>query len=347
VEARRRADHDHWRQEVISRVRQHRARRRRHDPNALEFDFPDDAPLMIASAVAEPPVAESNAAEPLVSERPLYDAELAPPIYKETVSEEKIYEETIHQETVCEDKIYEGKIYEETLAPTPAHYEPITLTPPAFPREARPEPRKIIRFPRQIAFDVEAELAELAAPPPETPRILDAPEAEQLELLPSFADIRLEESPNEDLFPQDLELPSEPAPLQVRLMSGLVDAAIVFLALVLFAGVFNALLGQFTAPAPKARPALLFGVAAASALWLLFQYLFLVHGRKTPGMGATGLELSTFEGRRPSYLGCCSRALGATLSGLSLGLGFFWALVDEHTLGWHDRISQTYLKTSN
>jgi hypothetical protein len=29
---------------------------------------------------------------------------------------------------------------------------------------------------------------------------------------------------------------------------------------------------------------------------------------------------------------------------LSLGLGFFWALVDEHTLGWHDRISQTYLK---
>jgi uncharacterized RDD family membrane protein YckC len=38
------------------------------------------------------------------------------------------------------------------------------------------------------------------------------------------------------------------------------------------------------------------------------------------------------------------RALATTLSALSLGLGFAWSFVDEDTLGWHDRISQTHMK---
>jgi hypothetical protein len=29
-----------------------------------------------------------------------------------------------------------------------------------------------------------------------------------------------------------------------------------------------------------------------------------------------------------------------------MGLGFAWALVDEDCLGWHDRITRTYLRRS-
>jgi hypothetical protein len=29
-----------------------------------------------------------------------------------------------------------------------------------------------------------------------------------------------------------------------------------------------------------------------------------------------------------------------------MGLGYFWALVDEDRVGWHDRISRTHVRTA-
>jgi uncharacterized RDD family membrane protein YckC len=168
-----------------------------------------------------------------------------------------------------------------------------------------------------------------------------------MELLPSFADIRLDEAPHEDRFQEELELPGEPAPLRQRLESGLVDAAIVAAALAVFTAPFAFTLARLDEAGPHVRPALVCALAAGATLWLLYQYLFLVYGKRTPGMIAAHLELLTFDDRQPSFIARCSRAFGATLSGLSLGLGFAWALVDEHTLGWHDRISQTYLKSAD
>ncbi len=287
LEARNRAEREHWRQEVVSRVRQHRARRRRFDANAsLQLDFPADTALTIASAVAD----------------------RAPAAFTEPVDET-----------------------EERVSPAPSRVV------------TRPQPPKIIRFPRLAAPDLET--IELAEPAPETPRILDAPEAEQMELLPNFADIRLEEAPAQNLL-EELELLRQPALLRLRLSSGLVDGAIVLAATGIFAGFFGTALSSFDATTPQLRPALLCASAAAAMLWLLFQYLFLVYGRRTPGMSAFGLELLTFDGRQPSLFARGSRALAAALSAISLGLGYAWALVDEHTLGWHDRISQTYLKSS-
>jgi uncharacterized RDD family membrane protein YckC len=302
TEARSRADQEHWRQEVISRVRQHRARRRRFDPNgSMELDFPAETPLMISTALAEPPLSES--AE-LAEETPFRAADLASPPLAVTHDVE-----------------------------------------PNFIRNVtRPQPRKVIHFPRHATVDLEMELA---APAPEVPRILDAPEAEQMELLPSFADIRLDEAPHEDRFHEELELPGEPAPLRQRVESGLVDAAIVAAALAVFAALFAFTLARLDQAGPHVRPALVCAVAAGATLWLLYHYLFLVYGKRTPGMIAAHLELLTFDDRQPSFLARCSRAFGATLSGLSLGLGFAWALVDEHTLGWHDRISQTYLRSAD
>jgi uncharacterized RDD family membrane protein YckC len=303
VEARNRAEQEHWRREVISRVRQHRARRRRFDPNAsMQFDFPAETALAVAPGLTEPPL-------------PAFPPQAA------------------------------GAAKHSGLES------------PHETEAARHQPRRIIRFPRHTTvpladslkpaiFDRELEF-ELTEPAPGAPRILDAPEAatedapepEQMELLPSFADIRLE--PMEECRNEEMDLPPQPAPLLRRFGCGLVDCAIVLLALSIFAVSLAALAGVTL----RARYTLPCGLGVSAAFWLLFQYLFLVYGRGTPGMRVTRLELFGFDGRQASALARRARALATTLSGLSVGLGFAWALVDEDTLGWHDRISQTYLRS--
>jgi len=37
------------------------------------------------------------------------------------------------------------------------------------------------------------------------------------------------------------------------------------------------------------------------------------------------------------------RVLASWLSGVSLGMGYAWVLLDEDGLCWHDRITHTYL----
>ena len=317
VEAQTRADQEYWRQEVISRVRQHRARRRRRfDASmSLELDFPTEAASETAPAVVDSPLGPAP---------PQNQAEAVPDTDQ-------------------------------------------------FLRGARPSASKIIRFPRHTAGPRLAVDVELAEPVRETPRILDipeeAPEALQMELLPSFADIRFDEDEDEDgdknkagaaanlkagfkasrqaaasFFGTNaaLELPPQPAGLQLRFLAGLLDAGVLFGAGGLFAMIFSRLAGT----APVTRPALLCVLGSAALLWVLFQYLFLVYGHRTPGMWATGLELCDFDGRPATVNARRWRALAAALSGLSLGLGFAWALVDEDTLGWHDRISGTYLRSN-
>jgi hypothetical protein len=61
-------------------------------------------------------------------------------------------------------------------------------------------------------------------------------------------------------------------------------------------------------------------------------------------MNMAQLELCTFAGTATSMFDRQIRAVASALSGFSIGLGYAWALVDEDQLGWHDRISQTYLR---
>ena len=278
-----RVERERWRREVISRVQEHRARRRRFDPNAsLDLEFP-----------AEEETALDAAGTP----------EQAP------------------------------------VLPLPDDGGDAALLDEMGRSSARLRPPKIICFPRQSLPDVE-----LADPVLETPRILDAsenasePVAEQMELLESFADIYLEPpQPNEDAEP----LPPQAAPLWQRLLSGLMDAGIVLAAAIMFAATFV----KLAAVVPASRLAGLCALAVTVTIWLMFQYMFLVYGRGTPGMRATNLELCNFAGRHASRLRRSCRALATALSGLSLCLGYAWSFVDEDTLGWHDRISGTYLRT--
>ena len=293
-----------WRHEIVSRVQQHRARRRRAaDPNALELDFSADTPYSFG--------AEQDGAMP------------PPP--------ERFHEIVIPQNMVK-------------------------------PVMGRPEPPKVIRFPRtqpaHIPTVEEVMLDELeqAVPAPEAPRIMEAydtapaeltlPEAtlslegEQMELLPSFSDIRLE--PEDARYDADSEVIPRPAPLGQRCISGVVDAALVFIATGAFAITFLELAEEM----PQSRMTLVCLLAAAGIFWLLFQYIFLTYRRATPGMRMAQLELCTFEGKATTMFDRQTRAAATALSAFSIGLGYAWALVDEDRLGWHDRISQTHLRAA-
>jgi uncharacterized RDD family membrane protein YckC len=316
-EVRARSDQRTWREEVALRVDRHRARHRRDDHASMELDFPAEGALAVTSA----PIMQSGLAPTLgPSPSPKTESVIAPSI----------------AETVA------AKYVTKWDAAPAIQLETHVEEPPA-----RVRPRKVIRFPKNVESERLAPLIteiELAEPPPEPPRIMDAPAppAEQMELLPSFADMHLDEEPGETLL-DDLELPMRAATLGQRLASGLFDGAIVAGGLMLFLWSF----GKIVTGSVPVRTELLAILATGGILWLLYQYLFLTYNSGTPGMRAAQLELSSFAGGKASLRARRSRALASGLSALSVGLGFAWALVDEDTLGWPDRISQTYLKRAS
>lgn len=277
-EVREQAATEPWRREVVSRVRQHRARRhKRFHPNAtMELDFPATADSGATSGIGESAATNTR------------------------------------------------------VAPS------------------RQEPPKIIEFPRPATNAyfppalLEPEEDQLAEPVLDAPRILDAPEppAEQMNLLPVFADIELkaeETRPN-----HELELPLQAAPIGQRAVAGAVDMAVVFAGAVFFAVGF----AMFAAGLPQLRFVILSALVVSGSLWLIYQYLFLVYSACTPGMQMAQLELCTFKGGPVSVSLRRWRALASVLSAFALGLGFVWAFVDEDQLGWHDRMTQTCLKKS-
>lgn len=64
---------------------------------------------------------------------------------------------------------------------------------------------------------------------------------------------------------------------------------------------------------------------------------------QTIGMLAWRLRLQTADGARASFAQCLIRAMAAVISGLAVGLGFLWVLIDRRARGWHDLLSRTQL----
>jgi uncharacterized RDD family membrane protein YckC len=262
------------------------------------------------------------------------------------------------------------------MPPPPERFHEIVIPQKMVkPVMGRPEPTKVIRFPRtQPAYiptveEVMLNELEQAAPAPEAPRIMEAYDAEpieielepldpivdsieveqaplpslqgrQMDLLPSFDDIHLE--PEEPRIDKDSEVIPRPAPMHQRLVAGLVDVGIVFIATATFALTFV----EAADGIPHSNMTMVCMLAAGAILWLVFQYIFLVYRRATPGMNFAGLELCTFEGKSTTMFERQCRAAASALSGFSMGLGYFWALVDEDRVGWHDRISKTHVRAS-
>ena len=215
--------------------------------------------------------------------------------------------------------------------------EELAAGPQLDPWPEEQQESKIIEFPRQALLPVmPPSIEELAEPILDRPRILEAPE--EVDTASPLSDISV--APEEEQRPAvEFELPLQVAPMSRRVFAGLVDALIVlvgaagFVLIVLKAGV----------QMPRAKAGFLLALAACCVFWAVYQYLFLVYAGRTPGMQMACLRLITFDGgpaRRHTRRG---RSVAMVLSTLSLGLGLVWALLDEDTLCWHDRITRTYV----
>jgi hypothetical protein len=62
-------------------------------------------------------------------------------------------------------------------------------------------------------------------------------------------------------------------------------------------------------------------------------------------MRCARIALCTFDDENPDRRALRHRIAAACLAALPLGLGFFWALLDEDHLGWHDRMTRTYQRS--
>jgi uncharacterized RDD family membrane protein YckC len=195
---------------------------------------------------------------------------------------------------------------------------------------------KVLEFPRlPTLFDPAPSGNEIAEPVVDRPRILYVPEEVPTALAP-LADIQIqpEERP---AFP-DLQLPLAVAPMGHRVFAALIDGFIVFAAAVIFMAVVLR-----EVPAPDSKLGYLLVAALPVAFWAVYEYLFLVHCAATPGMRVTRLTLASFDSEPINRRLRRARALAWMLSAFPLGLGIIWALLDEDTLSWHDRITRTYL----
>lgn len=132
------------------------------------------------------------------------------------------------------------------------------------------------------------------------------------------------------------------APLGLRLAAGLADALVLVSAVILFAVIFWKAGGSF-------RPSAL---DAASGLFIVgfltFAYfaLFSTLAFQTPGEAWMGLKIQSLNGGAPAAGESLWRAFGYVVSAAALMLGFVWILFDSEGLGWHDRMSRTYLVTA-
>jgi uncharacterized RDD family membrane protein YckC len=199
------------------------------------------------------------------------------------------------------------------------------------------EGAKILEFPR---FFSEPHLAldELAEPVLDRPRILEVPE--QMPPPPVLGGILIEteEKLGAERRP-GFDLPLNPPPMPRRVTAGLIDLFIVIVSFAAFAIMFF----RVTHAVPPLREAAGVCVGLVAAVWVVYQYLFLVYPGATPGLKLTRLQLSRFDGTPAPRRLRRWRVLASVLSGLSLGLGYAWCFFDEDQLCWHDRITHTYM----
>lgn len=354
---------DVWREQVASRVLQHRAKRKGSDSDAnMELRFPvQEAPVderimrarrFVAQAATRSPFADDSS-EPSFSSSVVASVSSVSSVAAMAVTAGVTSEAVVTNEPFTMEEL--PKIIhfprssgsQRAAAGTLASVHDYHAAMLEIEAECAPTDSLRITDVAEEADPVSdpsvAHMPAVAYIPDDDPPVVyrkeKTPPAEQLQL-PNFDDIQLEAT-HQAVLPE-LELGPQPAPLGQRMMAGAVDAAIVLGA----AAVFNVTFTQLAEENVHSRMALLCAVAVCGVLWTLYQYTFLVHGIGTPGMHLAHLELANFDGKPVSGFDRRCRAVASALSGFSLGLGFLWALVDEDQLGWHDRMTKTLIRSS-
>jgi uncharacterized RDD family membrane protein YckC len=129
------------------------------------------------------------------------------------------------------------------------------------------------------------------------------------------------------------------APLAIRAVAGVLDFAVIVVALGVFLAVFYLMGGVALTDLEGLR-----AISVAFLVIVCFYWIFYVgYLGGTSGMNWLGLRVLNFDGDPPSSAQRRTRAVGTILSTLSLGLGFAWSIADEEKLTWHDRMSKTFV----
>ena len=128
-------------------------------------------------------------------------------------------------------------------------------------------------------------------------------------------------------------------PVGIRALAGALDVAVTLAAAGVFFGIFTLLGGA----APSTPKGLVWMALAAACLMGFYFFAWICYGSETPGLQWMGLCVLDYEGRSPRPGPRLVRAVGVLLSAAALGLGYLWALADEETLTWHDRMSKTFV----
>jgi uncharacterized RDD family membrane protein YckC len=194
---------------------------------------------------------------------------------------------------------------------------------------------KVIEFPRSAAVPA-APASELAEPVWDRPRIVEAPEV--LPPPPAMGGILIEEQTNREPQSAKLEIKLPTASLARRVFAGILDVAVLGIAVAAFGAIF-----VWVNPVPPPL-AVVAGamILIGSLLWAAYQFLFLVYTGSTPGTRLARISLSRFDGSPVSRPVRRWRVLASYLSALALGLGYFWSVLDEDGLCWHDRITRSH-----
>jgi hypothetical protein len=303
-------DSSSWRQEVAARLNRYQSRRKPRAPRypslRLRFEPPETRGIP-AEPSTLPPVLTSNHA--------LVLDEFAPP----------------STEPLDEARPHSASESARGCAQEHPNQEPTSSA------AATPVTAKIIEFPRSWTPPAPA-LDELADPVIDRPRILEVPEV--VPSPPALGGITIEpvQQAGEEKRP-GIDIPLQPATLERRVLSAVIDDLIVVTACALFALIFWKLTDVRP---PRLQTA---GVLAGLCfvLWGTYQYLLTVHAGTTPGLHLARLKLLRFDDGIPSRRLRRWRVLASFLSAVSLCMGYIWVFLDEDSLCWHDRITHTYL----
>ena len=302
-----------WRQEVAERLNRYQSRRKPRPPRypSLRLRFePEDATRVAAESSSLPPVLTSNQALALdrfASVVPVPDAQ------------------TEDGARSAVPGSYSQEISSQT-APVSVSAQ-VTAKIIEFPRSWTPPPPK---------------LDALADPVFDHPRILEVPEVAPP--APALGGITIEpvQQPAVERRP-GIDLPLQGATLERRVLSAIIDAFIIAVACALFGSIF----WKLTAVRPPLLQIISVLAGLYSTLWAAYNYLLVVYAGVTPGLRLAGLTLLRFDDRQPTRGLRRWRVLASFLSAVSLGMGYIWVFLDEDSLCWHDRITQTYLAPKN
>ena len=129
---------------------------------------------------------------------------------------------------------------------------------------------------------------------------------------------------------------SQRASIALRIVAGLVDAAVLCLVAFPFVATTYAIDGDVTRPSVA--------VLLGSTLVLLtafYLYAMLSIAGRTVGMMFAKLHVVDFDGGEPAARDVLLRVVGYFVAALPIGLGFVWALFNAERCGWHDSLSGT------